>query len=198
MCTLVPLMTYFIIGDKPFPASVQEHIAATDGQVCDNLYYLGKQGVLTTSEGLKIAFISGSFDETTSSPSQYTKSDVQKLCLTKLPVSLPPGVDFLVSYEWPKDICELSNLPAVQQDDSKSSALISELAAALKPRYHFAASQSTFYEREPYKNIISGFGASEEREAGHATRFIGLGDVLNKEKQRVSRYRVYAMFDLYH
>jgi hypothetical protein len=183
-------MTYFIIGDNPFPASIQEHIEATDGQVCNNLYYLGKKGILTTSEGLKIAFISGSFDEITSSPSHYTKNDVQQLCLTKLPISLPPGVDFLVSYEWPKDICELSSLPAVQQDDTKSSTFISELAAALKPRYHFAASQSTFYEREPYKNIVSGFGASEERAAGHATRFIGLGDILNKEKQRVSIYMI--------
>jgi hypothetical protein len=179
-------MTYFIIGNVPFPDSVQKHIDATDGEVCNNLYYLGKQGVLTTSEGLKIAFISGSFDETISSPSHYTKSDVQKLCLTKLPVSLPAGVDFLISYEWPQGISELSGLPAVQQDDTKSSISISELAAALKPRYHFAASQSIFFEREPYKNIISGFGAPEEREAGHATRFIGLGDVLNKEKQRVS------------
>lgn len=186
---LVPLMTYFIIGDKPFPASVQKHIESTDGEVCSNLYYLGKQGILTTSEGLKIAFVSGSqpTTELAASAVAYSKEDVQKLCLTKLPVTLPPGVDFLLSHEWPQDINELSSLPLSEKvDPAKNSHYISELAAALKPRYHFAANQDVFYEREPYKNIVSGFGAQEERPAGHATRFIGLGDVLNKEKQRVS------------
>jgi hypothetical protein len=183
------MMTYFIIGDTPFPESIQKHIETTDGEVCSNLYYLGKQGVLTTSEGLKIAFVSGSQPtEEELTTVTYSKSDIQKLCLTKLPVTLPPGVDFLLSYEWPKDITELSSLPIADLKQDKNSAYISELAAALKPRYHFAASQDLFYEREPYRNIVSGFGAQEERPADHATRFIGLGEVLNKDKQRVSIY----------
>jgi hypothetical protein len=179
-------MTYFIIGDRPFPSTIQKHIETTDGEVCSNLYYLGKQGVLTTSEGLKIAFVSGSQPtENGDDAVHYSKEDIQKLCLTKLPVALPSGVDFLLSYEWPKDVNELSSLPITLNED-KNSTYISELAAALKPRYHFSASQNLFYEREPYKNIVSGFGAPEERPASHATRFIGLGQVLNKEKQRVS------------
>ncbi|KAI7907479.1 CwfJ C-terminus 1-domain-containing protein-like protein [Cokeromyces recurvatus] len=101
-----------------------------------------------------------------------------------MPVTLPAGVDFLLTYEWPKSISELSSLSPIQINEDKSSIYISELAAALKPRYHFAASQSIFYEREPYKNIKSGLAATEERSAPHPTRFIGLGDVLNKEKQR--------------
>lgn len=145
---------------------------------------------MTTSEGLKIAFISGAQETENTSLVSYSKSDIQKLCLTKLPVTLPPGVDFLLSYEWPKDITELSSLPVITTlNPDKSSISISEVAAALKPRYHFAASQSVFYEREPYKNIVSGFGAAEEREPAHATRFIGLGDVLNKEKQRVKKQK---------
>lgn len=190
---LVPIMTYFIIGDTPFPESVQKHIETTDGQVCSNLYYLGKQGVLTTSEGLKIAFVSGSQPNTQQDSVTYSKADIQKLCLTKLPVTLPPGVDFLLSYEWPKDITELSNLTATDLNPEKCSTYISELAAALKPRYHFAASQNMFYEREPYKNIVSGFGAQEERPADHATRFIGLGEALNKEKQRVIYIYIYCI-----
>ncbi|KAI9487667.1 MAG: CwfJ C-terminus 1-domain-containing protein-like protein [Benjaminiella poitrasii] len=101
-----------------------------------------------------------------------------------MPATLPAGVDFLLTHEWPQNICEFSNSPPISIDEDKSSICISELAAALKPRYHFAASQSKFYEREPYKNILSGLAAPEERPADHATRFIGLGDVLNKEKQR--------------
>lgn len=191
---IVPLTTYFIIGDKPFPATIQKHIETTDGEVCTNLYYLGKQGVLTTSEGLKIAFVSGdqTHDESAPTAVSYSKVDIRKLCLTKFPVSSPPGVDFLLSHEWPENISQLSSLP-VTADQSKNSVYISELAAALKPRYHFASYENTFYEREPYKNIVSGFGAQEERPAAHATRFIGLGHVLNKEKQRVSTHSMDCM-----
>ncbi|CAO3622360.1 unnamed protein product [Mucor hiemalis] len=169
----IPLMTYFIIGDKPFPPTIQ------------NILSQLTQGVLTTSEGLKIAFVSGDQpnEESEFAAVTYSKADIQKLCLTKLPVALPPGVDFLLSHEWPEDVNQLSSIP-VTVDQSKSSVYISELAAALKPRYHFASYQNTFYEREPYRNIVSGFGAQEERPAAHATRFIGLGHVLNKEKQR--------------
>ncbi|KAI8338789.1 CwfJ C-terminus 1-domain-containing protein-like protein [Choanephora cucurbitarum] len=100
-----------------------------------------------------------------------------------MPVSAPPGVDFLLTHSWPKDIDQGSQ-QALQLSDEKSHVAISQLAAALKPRYHFAASQAQFFEREPYQNIISGLAAQEERPAGHVTRFIGLADVLNTQKQR--------------
>ncbi|KAI8047575.1 CwfJ C-terminus 1-domain-containing protein-like protein [Gilbertella persicaria] len=175
----IPLTTYFINGSQPLPDMVQKHLEATDGELCPNLYYLGKQGVLTTSEGLRIAFISGQSNETESSASAYTQADVQKLCLTHIPVSSPPGVDLLLSYQWPEGIDNLSQAPIHPSD---SSPWIAELATALKPRYHFAASHPQFYEREPYKNIMAGL--PEERPALHVTRFIGLGHVLNTEKQR--------------
>lgn len=165
------------------PDLVQKHIETTDGEVCDNLYFLGKQGILTTSEGLKIAFISGSFSET-SSVNAYTVADIQKLSHTNMPASSPPGVDFLLSYEWPKSVNQFGAPVAINEE--LTSPYISELAAALKPRYHFAASMDVFYERDPYKNIVSGFAGPEERPAPHPTRFIGLGDVLNTEKHRVS------------
>jgi len=43
----------------------------------------------------------------------------------------------------------------------------------LSPRYHFAASENIFFEREPFRN-----------EAGHHTRFIGLSSFGNKKKER--------------
>lgn len=181
---VVPLTTYFITGDRPLPDIVQRHIEVTDGEVCSNLYFLGKQGILTTSEGLKIAFISGRHGEA-SSLTTYTTNDIQKLCRTKMPATSPPGVDFLLSHEWPSQINHLGKEVTIK--DELSSSYISELTAALKPRYHFASSQSVFYERDPYKNIVSGFGGPDERIALHATRFIGMGDVLNPEKQRVKK-----------
>ncbi|CAO3694451.1 unnamed protein product [Rhizopus microsporus] len=184
----VPLSTYFLMGETPFPPSVQQRIDSADGEVCSNLYYLGNRGILTTSQGIKIAFLSGvqpkeEQEENKDNDTHYTKDMVDKLCQTKLPATLPPGVDILMTCEWPKNIKELSAV-SVDMDDSKASLYVSQVAAALKPRYHFAASQNVFYEREPYKNILSGLGGRDERLAKHATRFIGLGDAFNTEKQR--------------
>ncbi|KAG0171603.1 hypothetical protein DFQ29_008756 [Apophysomyces sp. BC1021] len=178
----VPLTTYFIIGHNPIPEAIQKHIESTDGEVCSNLYYLGKQGVLTTAQGLKIAFISGVYDQATSTPNTYQDTDITKLKSTRFPITAPPGVDILLSHEWPQAIHEGSALTPTGSLSTLSKP-VAELSTALKPRYHFASSESVFYEREPYTNMMDG-GSKDERPAEHVSRFIGLGDVLNGEKQR--------------
>jgi hypothetical protein len=50
-----------------------------------------------------------------------------------------------------------------------------DIVKALNPRYHFAACEGVFYEREPYRSA-----------GAHVTRFIGLGDFCNDRKERVS------------
>ncbi|XP_015392176.1 CWF19-like protein 1 isoform X3 [Panthera tigris] len=59
------------------------------------------------------------------------------------------------------------------------SALISGLATDLKPRYHFAALEKTYYERLPYRNHIV-----LQETTQHATRFIALASVGNPEKKK--------------
>ncbi|XP_012517197.1 PREDICTED: CWF19-like protein 1 isoform X2 [Propithecus coquereli] len=49
----------------------------------------------------------------------------------------------------------------------------------LKPRYHFAALEKTYYERLPYRNHIV-----LQENAQHATRFIALANVGNPEKKK--------------
>ncbi|KAI8142700.1 CwfJ C-terminus 1-domain-containing protein-like protein [Fennellomyces sp. T-0311] len=166
----VPIMTYFITGDQPIPAAVETHLEANDGELCSNLYYLGKKGTQTTANGLKIAFLSGAEDQ-----------DVQSLKSTKMPITAPPGVDILLTHLWPSGIENGSKV--CQTAPSSGSQSMAHLAAALKPRYYFAAAEATFCEREPYKNV-TGFGPPDERPAEHVTRFIGLGDALNDSKQR--------------
>jgi len=58
---IVPIPTYFIIGSD-LPESLQELIQ-NEGQICPNLIYLGKQGILKTSHGTTIAYLSGMYDE---------------------------------------------------------------------------------------------------------------------------------------
>ncbi|XP_023402587.1 CWF19-like protein 1 isoform X4 [Loxodonta africana] len=59
------------------------------------------------------------------------------------------------------------------------SALVSSLATALKPRYHFVALEKTYYERLPYRNHIV-----LQENAQHATRFIALANVGNLDKKK--------------
>nr|KAF6424729.1 CWF19 like cell cycle control factor 1 [Molossus molossus] len=59
------------------------------------------------------------------------------------------------------------------------SALVSSLATGLKPRYHFAALEKTYYERLPYRNHIV-----LQENTQHATRFIALANVGNPEKKK--------------
>ena len=54
---------------------------------------------------------------------------------------------------------------------------MAELAALVRPRYHFAGTKNVFYARPPYMNADLGAGA-------HVTRFIGLASVGNMAKQK--------------
>lgn len=59
------------------------------------------------------------------------------------------------------------------------SALISRLAATLKPRYHFVGLEGIHYERAPYRNheVLA-------ESTQHVTRFIALAEVANPQKAK--------------
>ena len=57
------------------------------------------------------------------------------------------------------------------------SGPVAEIAALVRPRYHFAGTKNTFYARPPYSNPDLGAGS-------HVTRFIGLAAVGNVAKQK--------------
>lgn len=58
---------------------------------------------------------------------------------------------------------------------------IAELAAAVRPRYHFAAGGQTFWEREPYRN---GMRENEGQGDMRVTRFLGVADWGNEAKAK--------------
>lgn len=89
----------------------------------------------------------------------------------ELPNSIQ-AIDLLLTSEWPKGIVNGSIVGNEMPDCG--SLEIAELTKALKPHYHLASS-AKFFEREPYNN-----NSSEAR----VTRFIGLGDYGNAEKDR--------------
>jgi hypothetical protein len=156
---------------------------------------------MTTSQSVKVASLSGSYDSTVYEGNiedeefdqsllrhHYTKSQVEGLIKSTEKTSIMDtskhGVDIFLSHEWPAGILDRlpppipgSTTPATPQDQEAStfSHAVARAASHLQPRYHFAARSGQFWERAPYKNTQG---------ADHTTRFIGLGEVGNKNKQR--------------
>ncbi|CAO3688330.1 unnamed protein product [Umbelopsis ramanniana] len=192
----VPVHTYFIQGSNPIPGLAQSRIEKNDGELCESVYFLGKRGLLKTTQALRIAFLSGSMDAniyageiTPEEPAaesepglHYTKADITALNSTPVAKNMTAGVDILLTHEWPQDVHAMSNQSVDPKVESMSQP-VAEVAATLAPRYHFAAAEDVFYEREPYKNV-PGFAPVGTRPAQHVTRFIGLADVGNTNKAR--------------
>ncbi|XP_015376000.1 PREDICTED: CWF19-like protein 1 isoform X2 [Diuraphis noxia] len=152
-----------------------------DQQLAPNIYYLGKDGIFTTSDGLKIGYISGIQNNSSKENEIHTfnydsLSQFRDSCIRAGSTSL----DVLLTSPWPVDIRNkeriLENISVKEPTEKESeSQLLSWVAIHLTPRYHFAGLQQVFYQRSPYKNTNS----------KTVTRFIGLGDYHdNKTKKQ--------------
>ena len=163
----VSLPTYFGIGNHPLPARVAEKLEAS-GEVCANLFFLGRRGALKTSEGVKIAALGGRLLEPDSSQSTpvgrfdatFTVNDARTLHGAHT-------VDILITNQWPQGVRYGSKHYLPEDIDPPSDALcISEICAALKPRYHFSSS-AAYYSREPFFNTA----IEDEKETTRVKRF---------------------------
>ncbi|KAF9144130.1 hypothetical protein BGX30_013668 [Mortierella sp. GBA39] len=190
-----PITTYFMHGDNGVPGIIERTAKRKNGEICNNLFYLGKHGTMTTAESVKMTSLSGTFDsaiyeadiededfDKSLLQGRYTKQDIDALIQAAKPSSIMDtskrGVDIFLSHEWPVGIDKLVGPtlpPPTDLPPSTFSHPVANVVSALQPRYHFAASSGKFWERAPYKNVNG---------AEHATRFIALGDVGNKNKQR--------------
>ncbi|KAJ2354814.1 hypothetical protein IWW50_003702 [Coemansia erecta] len=57
----VPIMTYAVVGDRRLPQRVSDRASARSGEVCNNMVILSGQGILQTSEGIRIAYLNGRY-----------------------------------------------------------------------------------------------------------------------------------------
>lgn len=155
----------YLLGPKD--ESQKSHFPDIEGcELAPDVIYLGRIGLLTTSQGLKLAYASPNVDfqavKALEIRSKCEESDFQ-------------GVDILLGSEWPLGLG--SGDDQVQKTDGL--AMLSRLAVKLRPRYHFAGNRGVFFERTPYRNHR--VMAQKQR---HVTRFIALADVGNKEKKK--------------
>nr|XP_055208717.1 CWF19-like protein 1 isoform X5 [Gorilla gorilla gorilla] len=140
----------------------------------------GRKGIFTGSSGLQIVYLSGTESLNEPVPGySFSPKDVSSLRTMLCTTSQFKGVDILLTSPWPKYVGNFGNSSGEVDTKKCGSALVSSLATGLKPRYHFAALEKTYYERLPYRNHIV-----LQENAQHATRFIALANVGNPEKKK--------------
>ena len=175
----VPLPTYFALGRRILPNQVLERLRSNSGELCPNLFFLGRRTTTKTSEGIKIVALGGAFqgdvlDDKTSlneySP-VHTDGDVKILKGAN-------SADILVTAEWPAEIRTGSKVVFAQDQQPVAQQSAADLCSLLKPRYHFSTSDA-FFEREPF------FHPREEESGDYRiTRFISLAPYGNAARQK--------------
>ncbi|XP_055280861.1 CWF19-like protein 1 isoform X2 [Moschus berezovskii] len=173
-----PIQTYVLGANNQ---ETVKYFQDVDGcELAENITYLGRKGVFTGSSGLQIVYLSGTESLNEPVPGySFSPKDVSSLRTMLCSTPQFKGVDILLTSPWPKYVGNFGNSSGEVDTKKCGSALISSLATGLKPRYHFAALEKTYYERLPYRNHIV-----LQENAQHATRFIALANVGNPEKKK--------------
>ena len=178
----VPLTTYFTLGDYRLPTKVLEKLESSDdGEVCPNLYFLGKRSSFKTSQGLRIVTLGGRLDPAVTagvSKEKYlpfhTEDDAKALKDAKSP-------EILLTRHWPTMIRSGSKLTVPGNVRTpQTEQCVADLCSQLKPRYHFSISDELFYEREPFFHLTD----DGKPDPGAITRFISLAPSNNSSKQK--------------
>ncbi|XP_063483997.1 CWF19-like protein 1 isoform X5 [Symphalangus syndactylus] len=173
-----PIQTYVLGANNQ---ETVKYFQDADGcELAENITYLGRKGIFTGSSGLQIVYLSGTESLNEPVPGySFSPKDVSSLRTMLCTTSQFKGVDILLTSPWPKYVGNFGNSSGEVDTKKCGSALVSSLATGLKPRYHFAALEKTYYERLPYRNHIV-----LQENAQHVTRFIALANVGNPEKKK--------------
>uniref|UniRef100_A0A0N5C777 CWF19-like protein 1 homolog n=1 Tax=Strongyloides papillosus TaxID=174720 RepID=A0A0N5C777_STREA len=167
-----PISTY-ILG--PCNSLSEQYFPEDGGYLTENLTYLGKKGMFFSTQGLKIAYLSGK-ESNELTKSTFDKSVVNDLIYPVKALHGFIGCDILLTSDWPEGVTKFSN--NIPKEVPNGSTLISQVATALKPRYHFAGLHC-HYERTPYRNHRVLLDSAQ-----HVTRFIALNSVNNELKEK--------------
>jgi hypothetical protein len=149
-----------------------------------SLRHLGRAGIAKV-KGLQVAYLDGQFssggfasdDLDPTCCHHFTQGDVQTL---RDSLEAAAGdIDFFLTNEWPAGILRsLSDAQKPAQGTIPGSCPpVTDLAKAVRPRYHIAGCSPAFYARPPYLNPDLGLGS-------HVTRFVSLAATGNAAKQK--------------
>ncbi|KAJ6224498.1 hypothetical protein RDWZM_003043 [Blomia tropicalis] len=181
--TDLPAIPTYLIGRVPQHVSKSHPNFDQGFELVDGITFLGRSGILTTSQGLRIAYLSGSYRETMpdgdNNLDHFSRDHYESL-LTSIGSS-SSIIDILLTNEWPNGIFTHTtidfNQSIIDQVNRNSSSIISQLCNVSRPRYHFVGNLNIFYERPPYRNhqVIN-------ETSRNVSRFISLADINNVEK----------------
>ncbi len=168
----VPIQTYFYEG--PSTTAEAKYGGITPGEeLCPKCKYLGPGGIELVGK-LTVAFLS----------QRHTDQDIEKI-LTPASSSTFLGADLFLSTDWGQHVVAgydlTALLPGGQDPAEVGSSTVADVAVLLRPRYHFAARPSVFFQRPPYKN----HAFKPKTKISHITRFLSLAPVSeSKEKAK--------------
>ncbi|OAL17398.1 hypothetical protein AYO22_11678 [Fonsecaea multimorphosa] len=180
----IPLPTYFMIGDSSFPETVKAKLE--HGDLCSNLFYLGRKGTMTTTEGVRIVSLGGRLAQNeaslTQKPSAY---DPLYLDSESRGLHGAHSAHILVTNQWPANITNGSKVELPEGvDGTAGSQSVANLCQALKPWYHFSSSPSALWEREPFKHVVEYTSYDQPS----VTRFKSLPSVSASTKEWMSAF----------
>ncbi|KAK7908430.1 hypothetical protein PG985_015733 [Apiospora marii] len=178
----IPLTTYFTVGTVALPPQIVARIEK-DEEICENLHFLGKRSIITTSDGIRIVTLGGILDREIlggTSKEQHlpfhTVGDATALRGAN-------KTDILLTSTWSSNVWNNSKVPLdlAKKEAVTDSPEVAQLCTALKPRYHLTFSPSDFFwEREPFFYPT----AEESSDAKQVTRFISMAPYGNAAKQK--------------
>ncbi|NXR11629.1 C19L1 protein, partial [Semnornis frantzii] len=151
-----PIPTYLLGANGPETVSYFPDINGCE--LAENITYLGRRGLYSGASGLQIAYLSGTEAQQEPAPAySFSAKDVAELKTSLLSTPNFKGVDILLTSPWPRGVETFGNSAGEIDTKKCGSKLVSDLAASLKPRYHFAALEKAYYERLPYRFYLYAF-----------------------------------------
>ncbi|KNB43884.1 hypothetical protein JH06_2165 [Blastocystis sp. subtype 4] len=146
-----PIPTYVVLKDETLSPELKDHFAGmTNVTIVTDVDYIQFKDLI-------VLCIPGVYDpehyldEAHISSAYYRKSQIDRVLAT-IPQT---GVDFVLSAEWSYGMLhhlDSTRFPTIPDCTTVGSPIISSVLKTVCPRYHFAGSLNTFYERLPYRN----------------------------------------------
>ncbi|KAJ3569956.1 hypothetical protein NP233_g4719 [Leucocoprinus birnbaumii] len=185
-----------LLDGKLEGAPVISKFAKTGGELCKNVFLLGKSGLITTANGLRIACLGGVYDAeiyaSADAPPGFvspyfsshtterllantlsmtsTSKNYKSLATIQSTSTSSQAIDILLSNAWPSLITAHSSCPVAQDQLTNILAQpLDDIVKRTQPRYHFVmggGTTPTFWEREPF--VWNG-------DEGRVSRFVTLG-----------------------
>lgn len=158
----VPLRTY-LIGTPPPAAEGTGAAADADGMIelRPEVYCLSGTGIVTV-HGLRLAFASMHNAAAEGAPT-LTEAVVELRGRVTDPAYV--GCDLLLTHDWPRGFCRQLPEGGVPADvlperdlPEVGSETVAEIAACVRPRYHFCATEDQFFQRAPYRQRTTAAG----------------------------------------